>query len=72
MDQSAKRLWGADEILEQGVRKTPYGTYGVMVMRVNGGTFKSRVQANQIAREMRRQLKGAYDVPFVSWRRYHG
>jgi hypothetical protein len=39
------------------------------VLQVNGGVYKSRTEANQVAREMRRELKGAFDVPFVSMRR---
>jgi hypothetical protein len=71
-DRSGNRCNGVSELLEAGVRKTRSGTYAVMVCQVYGGTFKSRIEANQIARQMRRTLKAEYDVPFVSWRRYHG
>jgi hypothetical protein len=41
-----------------------------MVMRVNGGTYKSRIEANEVCRRMRHELKGEFDIPAVSWRRH--
>jgi hypothetical protein len=69
VDQGGKRVYGADEGLEQGVTKRPSGTYTVRVMHVLGGSYRSKYEANQVARRMRRELKGKYDIPTVSWRR---
>jgi hypothetical protein len=68
-DRSSTRWNGRDEVLEQGVTKTRYGTYRVEVLKVQGGSFKSRIEANEVCRQMRRELKGAHDVPFITSRR---
>jgi hypothetical protein len=36
---------------------------------VHYGTYRSRVAANQECRRIRREVKGEFDVPFVSMRR---
>ena len=69
-DRGYRRLHATDELLEAGVRKDlRTGKYVVVVRQVHGGTFTSRIEANQVCREMRRQLKGAHDIPFVTSRR---
>jgi hypothetical protein len=68
-DRSALRLIGRDEVLETGVTKTRYGRYAVQVCHVYYGCFRSRVEANELARRIRREVKGEFDVPFVSMRR---
>ena len=70
-DHGCIRLHGLDMALEQGVHKRPSGNYSVQVLGVWGGTYRSPIEANQVARQMRRALKGTHDFPFVSWR-YHG
>ena len=57
------------EVLEAGVIKRSSGNYSVTVTGVWGGTFKSRIEANQIAREMRRELHGEFALAPVTWRR---
>ena len=71
-DRSGARWWGRDELLEAGVYKTRRGTYRVEVLDVHIGIFDNRTAANEACRNARRQLKGEYDMPFVSRRRYHG
>jgi hypothetical protein len=69
-DRSYRRLHATDELLEAGVRKDlRTGNYVVYVCQVYGGTFKSRIEANEVCRQMRRELKGEFDVPFKSSRR---
>jgi hypothetical protein len=71
-DRSSTRWNGRDQVLEQGVTLTPQGRYRVEVLKVQGGTYKSRVEANEVCRKLRRQLKADYDIPTISWRRHHG
>jgi hypothetical protein len=56
-------------LLEQGVWKRPDGRYIVSVLGVHYGIFDSRVAANEQCRRIRREVKGEFDVPFLSWRR---
>jgi hypothetical protein len=68
-DRGGKYWHAKGEELEQGTTKTPHGTYQVVVMGVHIGTYRSRVAANEACRNARRELKGAFDVPFVTSRR---
>jgi hypothetical protein len=68
-DRGFSRVYGRDQTLEQGVIVTAHGAYEVTVMGVHVGTFDSLVPANEECRKARRQLKGEFDIPFVSWRR---
>ena len=72
VDYGYRRTRALDEVLEQGTRKLANGRYVVMVDSIYVGTFDSRVAANAACRKARRELKGEFDVPFLSWRRYHG
>jgi hypothetical protein len=62
------RINGADMVLERGVQKRPSG-YAVFVSNNYYGTFKSSVEANQIAREQRRALYGEFAPAPVTSRR---
>jgi hypothetical protein len=68
-NRSPARPIDPDELLEIGVTVTRYGRYAVQVCGNYYGCFRSRTEANQLAREMRRALKGAFDVPFITSRR---
>jgi hypothetical protein len=72
MDRSHRRCAGLDELLESGVSKTQQGRYAVHVCGVRYGTYRSRVYANQLARQIRREVKGEFDIEFITWRRYLG
>jgi hypothetical protein len=67
-NRSPARPIDPDELLEIGVTVTRYGRYAVQVCGNYYGCFRSRTEANQLARERRRALKGAFDVPFITWR----
>jgi hypothetical protein len=71
-DRGGKRYHGIGEVLEQNVTRTRNGTYAVTVCGVYYGTFRSRTEANELARRMRREVKGEYDIPTLSWRRHFG
>jgi hypothetical protein len=62
------RILGADELLERGVQKRPSG-YVVFVSKNYYGTYRSRHEANQVARQMRRELYGEFAPAPVTWRR---
>jgi hypothetical protein len=70
IDRTHTRSYGRDLVMEQGVRLTNTGRYSVDVMKVHYGTFKSRHEANELVRRIRREVKGEFDVPFVTTRRY--
>jgi hypothetical protein len=63
------RIHGADELLEVGVSKTRVGTYAVFVQGNYYGSYQSRTEANQPARQMRRHLYGDFALAPVTWRR---
>jgi hypothetical protein len=69
VDYGYRRTRALDEVLEQGTRKLANGRYVVSVCSVYIGTFDSLVAANEACRKARRQLKGEFDVPFVTTRR---
>jgi hypothetical protein len=69
IDRGNQRWNGIGELIEQGVQKTLHGSYIVQVCGVYYGCYRSRVEANQECRRIRREVKGEYDVPFKSWRR---
>ena len=68
-NQGDRRICGADEVLEQNVCKTQYGTYAVTVSGNYYGSYKSRIEANQVARQQRRRLYGEFALAPVTWRR---
>jgi hypothetical protein len=68
-DRSHTRWNGRDELIEGGVKKTRNGTYAVTVCGVWYGTYRSRTEANELARRIRREVKGTFDIPFVTSRR---
>jgi hypothetical protein len=67
-DCSRQRLHGADELLECGVQKRAAG-YVVVLQRLYLGIYQSRHEANQIARQARRELYGEFALAPVTWRR---
>jgi hypothetical protein len=70
IDRSYLRTtWGLGEVLEQGTTKLANGSYRVMVCNIYIGIYKSRIAANEACRNARRELKGAFDVPFRTSRR---
>jgi hypothetical protein len=69
MDRGFRRTRGLGEALEQGTTKLPNGRYQVMVHSVYVGVFDSQIEANEQCRNARRELKGAFDVPFRTSRR---
>jgi hypothetical protein len=61
-DQSGQRWNGIEENLEYCVQKTPEGNYRVDVNRVSYGTFKTAEEANAVAKRVRLEINGAFDV----------
>jgi hypothetical protein len=62
------RTRGADELLEIGVVKRPSG-YAVILAGDYYGTYRNPIEANQIARERRRELYGEFALAPVTSRR---
>jgi hypothetical protein len=67
-DCSGTRLNGADEQLESGVQKRAAG-YVVVVQDIYIGIYQSLVEANQVARERRRELYGEFALAPITSRR---
>jgi hypothetical protein len=67
-DCSGQRLHGASELLEAGVQKRAAG-YVVVLQRLYCGIYQSSVEANQVARRVRRELYGEFALAPVTWRR---
>jgi hypothetical protein len=67
-DCSRTRLHGHNELLEAGVQKRAAG-YVVVLCRLYFGIYQSRHEANQIARQARRELNGEFAPAPVTWRR---
>jgi hypothetical protein len=63
------RYHAADELLECGVSKTRCGTYAVFVGGDYYGAYKSRTEANQLARQVRRHRYGEFALAPVTTRR---
>jgi hypothetical protein len=61
-DRSSTRWNGLSDGLVQGVRKMPNGTYGVQVSRTYCGQYPTAAEANAVARRVRRELYGEYDL----------
>ena len=71
-DCSGQRWHGADEVLESGLQKRTAG-YVVVVQRQYFGIYKSSVEANQVARQVRRELYGEFSLaPVTSCRMIRG
>jgi hypothetical protein len=45
--------------------QTPHGTYTVNVCGENYGSYRSRIEANEVCRRVRREVKDDFDIPFV-------
>jgi hypothetical protein len=71
-DRQSRRWNGRDELLEQGVTLARPGRYVVVLGGVHYGTYRSRHEANQVARRLRRELYGEFALAPVTWRRYFG
>jgi hypothetical protein len=62
------RFHGASEGLEQGVQKRRTG-YVVSLQQIYYGTYQSKIEANQVARQVRGELYGEFALAPVTWRR---
>jgi hypothetical protein len=67
-DHSGRRWNGAGELIEQCVQKRPAG-YVVVVQDIYIGIYQSLVEANQVARQMRRRLYGEFALAPITSRR---
>jgi hypothetical protein len=67
-DHSGQRWNGTDEVLEQCVQKRAAG-YVVVVKDIYIGIYQSSVEANQVARQVRRELYGEFALAPVTSRR---
>jgi hypothetical protein len=67
-DCSGTRLHGADEQLESGVQKRAAG-YVVVLRDVYCGIYQSSVEANEVARRVRRELYGEFGLAPITSRR---
>jgi hypothetical protein len=61
-DMESIRRHGWRENLGQGVHKTSSGTYRVRLARMNYGSYKTAEEANAVADEIRKEVRGAFDL----------